>query len=628
MRCHMNIQNVIFPKIDVCTEDKLYFHYEKLDDKIVSDFEINKYNNVNNSIKIEAAKINADSTNIILNRLEALHFDTYFNSFSIEKWKKYTNIENVSINLTLSGKFKINLYNFCDETFKIIESQVIESEQAISIEIPYKLYEYRGILTFSILSLKDNSVLYGGFFNGSIADEKINPVTIALNICTYKREKYIYRTIDLLNKYIYSNSNSLIASNLYVFITDNGKTLPIDSLSTDKIRIFPNKNVGGAGGFTRGLIEIMHSNLGITHALMMDDDISIEPESIYRTFTMLACRKQEYENMFIGGAMLRLDKPNIQIESGASWNAGNLIPNKHNIDLSSNINVLNNEIEEYTEYNAWWYCCTPMSLVNRNNLPLPIFIRGDDLEYGLRNIPTLVLLNGICVWHEPFENKYSSFLQYYILRNLLYDNTLHFKQYSKYSFLKRLYSFVLRDLVFYRYKNIDLIFKGINDYFKGINFFQKDGEELHQEIMAAGYKNLPVTEIPNVAFNIDTYNKSLNYSESRLHRFFRLLTFNGYFLPTKKRKNKRVQIVHIGLCKPVHFFREKYVLNYDKISCKGFVTEKSLSKFIYYNIKLLLMTLKILFKFNSTRKKMANDMKLLMTEDFWNKYLKIDKNNS
>lgn len=34
-------------------------------------------------------------------------------------------------------------------------------------------------------------------------------------------------------------------------------------------------------------------------------------------------------------------------------------------------------------------------------------IRGDDIEYGLRNCKRLVTLNGICVWHEPFESKYS-----------------------------------------------------------------------------------------------------------------------------------------------------------------------------------------------------------------------------
>lgn len=32
-------------------------------------------------------------------------FNTYFNSFSIGKWKKYTEIDNVTLTLRLKGKF-------------------------------------------------------------------------------------------------------------------------------------------------------------------------------------------------------------------------------------------------------------------------------------------------------------------------------------------------------------------------------------------------------------------------------------------------------------------------------------------------------------------------------------------
>lgn len=34
-------------------------------------------------------------------------------------------------------------------------------------------------------------------------------------------------------------------------------------------------NAGGAGGFTRGLIEVMKLNAGYTRVLFMDDDVEI-----------------------------------------------------------------------------------------------------------------------------------------------------------------------------------------------------------------------------------------------------------------------------------------------------------------------------------------------------------------
>ena len=152
---------------------------------------------------------------------------------------------------------------------------------------------------------------------------------------------------------------------------------------------------------------------------MLDTDV------LLRTYTLLSLRKPEYADVFVGGAMLRLDRPNIQVENGAAWNQGQLISHKANFDLTKVDLCVANELEERHEYNAWWYCCIPIAVVRPDNLPMPIFIRGDDIEYGLRNCKRLVTLNGICVWHEPFESKYSSSMYYYILRNQCIDNSMH-----------------------------------------------------------------------------------------------------------------------------------------------------------------------------------------------------------
>lgn len=47
----------------------------------------------------------------------------------------------------------------------------------------------------------------------------------------------------------------------------------------------------------------------------------------------------------------------------------------------------------------------PMNLIDSKNLPIPFFIRGDDMEYCLRNMKDLILMNGVCVWHETFEKN-------------------------------------------------------------------------------------------------------------------------------------------------------------------------------------------------------------------------------
>ena len=67
-----------------------------------------------------------------------------------------------------------------------------------------------------------------------------------------------------------------------------------------------NKNAGGAGGFTRTIIETkkQEEENGLTHILLMDDDVVMQPESIYRTYKILTLLKEEYKDAFIGGECL------------------------------------------------------------------------------------------------------------------------------------------------------------------------------------------------------------------------------------------------------------------------------------------------------------------------------------
>ena len=54
----------------------------------------------------------------------------------------------------------------------------------------------------------------------------------------------------------------------------------------DKIDIIQNMNAGGAGGFTRGMIEIMNrkEKEGYSHVLLMDDDAIIQPDLLVRLY--------------------------------------------------------------------------------------------------------------------------------------------------------------------------------------------------------------------------------------------------------------------------------------------------------------------------------------------------------
>lgn len=447
-------------------------------------------NIINDNGSKQPLQINRENDSVI-------SFATYFNSLTVSKWKKYTSIEQIRLLLLLKGEYKITLYHYWLNNGKIkcetICSNNVSGDGKTPLLFYYPDHYSEGIVTFDIKPESDDALFISGSYEGSTDGPFIHDINIALNICTYKREKYITDNIKLLNDSFFLNSQNELYERLRVYIQDNGATLPCDKLSNENIRIVKNRNCGGTAGFTRGLIEILKdANFKTTHVIMMDDDIEICPEAVFRTYSMLSVLKPDYHDASIGGAMLRIDDPTIEFESGASWNAGRIRSNKKGLDLRSIDNCLINEVEEYCEYNAWWYCCMPMSLINENNLPIPVFVRGDDVEYGLRNIKELILLNGICVWHEPFGGKYSSSMKYYVFRNMLIDNALHFPEYGYIRFCKSFIHKTIAEIWSCRYKNSALILRAAKDFLKGIDFLKEtDAEELHRDIMQSGYSLTP-----------------------------------------------------------------------------------------------------------------------------------------
>lgn len=613
---HFKLQDILWPKVGLCGEKLLYYRTEK------GPFHGKEFEEKEN-IKVKRL----DGEGFIFKEDGVVSFDTYFNCFSVEKWKKYTVLNEVFLEIEYKGKFRVTLYSIekvlDDLIEKEISEEVISAKERKTVKLIFPESKVTGLLSFKVEALEDGSCFYSGFFLTDVEPEKIHEVKIAIGICTFRRERYVIKNLGILNEHIIKNEKSDLYDKLEVFVSDNGQTLDIDQLSSNKVHVVKNKNVGGAGGFTRCIIEANTANdngAQITHVLLMDDDIVIDPESVVKTFRILALLKDEYKDSFIGGAMLRIDKPYKQVESGAVWNAGKLDSLKMGLDMRFLMDCVYNEWEEYREFNAWWYCCFPISVASLDNLPMPIFIRGDDLEYGLRNMKNLILMNGICVWHEPFENKYSSFLEYYILRNKLIDNSMHCPEYGKNDLKKDIFRSVTREVVFYRYKNVDLILRGVMDFLKGIDWLLTvDGEDLHKEVMMAGYKGVELEEL-DVPFSYPEYDKSRRQSSSKLDKLKRLMTLNGYLL----RPNKTA-VTSMSEIRPVNAYRARKILQYDVMSRKGFVTERDVKEMILCYVKMN-KVFKSINKFYDEAKLSYRDRcKEVQNIKFWNKYLGLEE---
>lgn len=420
---------------------------------------------------------------VILEKNSYYDFFTYFNAISIVKWKKYTYVDTLYFKLIIKGKFAIDFFgHYCEKDGRTKKEFLCSYEysfddfEEVIIPITPIMASVVGfqITTKNKILIKDASYI-------TYLDEKyINPKIISLVTTTFKKEEYVKRNYKVLINDVFSNEE--INSKINWFIVDNGKTLDITDFSDEHVCIIPNKNVGGAGGFTRGMIEALHMSEIPDYILLTDDDVLYTASSFLRLFRFTSVLKSEYDRAFVAGAMIELENMHIQHEDvGRLSLKGEHGPIKPRFDLRYYDSIVKNE-ELFDDYDhvcsGWWFCCIPTSVAQLDNLPLPLFIRGDDTEYSFRNAEEIISMNGICIWHQGFGIKFSAAMEYYqVHRNDLIGCAMN-EELSDVDILSRMDELFWQAIYRYDYKGAELLLDAIDDYLKGPEYvFSLDGEK-------------------------------------------------------------------------------------------------------------------------------------------------------
>lgn len=366
-------------------------------------------------------KLEADAAKLPLYRkgschlaaLEDVDLGTYFNAFSIAKWLRYTTLDTLALELCFAGTARVVIYARNTDGEQEVASAVATGgwRWQVSGEELAAIGRKAVLLGVRLEAQEGGDVeLAGGRWCGRFASTR--DIRIGVVICTYRREEYLRRNLDLLESYCREHPW------LDVMVIDNGRTL--GEVHDSWLTILPNRNYGGSGGFTRGLIEQMDAGRN-DYFLLMDDDIEIETASLDRLIALCRHAKKERWIQMIGGAMLRMEEPMIQHENTAWWGRVLLHPFGRGLHLGSIAALCRNEQEQHARnrYNGWWFCCIPRAVVEAQGYPLPIFLKGDDMEYAIRSGRDIMTMNGIGVWHMAFDDKRNPAINYFNDRNRL-----------------------------------------------------------------------------------------------------------------------------------------------------------------------------------------------------------------
>ena len=437
---------------------------------------------------------------------EPTDFMTFLNALSANKWRIYASIDEVTLHLELSGDACEVIVKGMPEGAKAEVQNTVELSRVSVEPVPGERAQVsaridtRGmdLVAFELLP-SGTTLLHGGHWSAEVEESRVRPVRLAVSTTTFKKEHYIVPNIELMRSSMRDETDPIFG-NFHMFVVDNGRTLDAEALSDDLVTVIGNENVGGAGGFARGMLAALDSEEPITHIVLMDDDVHVFPESIKRTYNLLALANDAYKDAFVNGAMLSVEQPNRLFEDVSHvLRSGVYHKLKPDLYVDRLDQVVENErlnVEVPNAYGAWWFSCIPVANIREKGLPLPVFVRCDDVEYGLRSNPTYMTMNGICVWHESFEGRPRASVDcYQYVRNFLVmaacDGHVNTEL-----FMTRVWRNVMLRRRELEYGAAELLLQGVEDYLRGPEWLMEaDGAALMRKNGQLNDKFVPIDEL-------------------------------------------------------------------------------------------------------------------------------------
>lgn len=438
----VTLQNIILTQPDICSEEALFFR---------------RNGNVALDTKDGLLRIEAQSSVL---------FDTYFNMFSAGKWLKDCNIRNLRLIVEAKGDFEARLIHSKPAISWDVHSRISNKEGVIEFDLSH--IDATGMLALKIVAFR-RTTFRGARFVADIEANHALP-KLAVSMTTFKREEAASKTVRRLMEF---RRQFPFGKNIILQVVDNGKSLQIEP--TEGLKYYGNKNLGGAGGFSRGLLEA--EKAGFTHVLFTDDDADFPTEALVRTYAFLALAKDPRTALI--GAMINTAQKWALWENGALFDH-KCLPQFHGMDLRQADEVRRLEQESLTVpserlYGGWWYFAFPVAYAKHK--PFPFFVRGDDVSFSLANDFHQVTLPGVVSFQDGFTQKESPLTWYLDFRShMVHHLAVPSMESSADKLIEMFDWFIKRTLIHFHYERAETVLLAMQHVMEGPEFFAKNAD--------------------------------------------------------------------------------------------------------------------------------------------------------
>lgn len=367
-------------------------------------------------------------------------FGTYFNGFAASYWRRWTVVERVVLELTVAGPGStVVVYrSMPDGRAQRVDDHTVTDEgpQSLSFELSLSSFYDGGWYWFDIIAGDEACILEEAAWLADVPADRAEPGSVTIGVTTMNRPDFC---ADLLAQIGGDQDVHAVLDEVIVaeqgtkkVADDPGFARARESLG-EKLRVIEQENLGGSGGYARSQLETLEAGRS-TYMLCMDDDVVCEPESIVRAVTFGdLCRRPT----IVGGHMFSLFAKSRLHSFGEVinryrfwWESPPTVMNDWDFgerNLRSS-RWLHRRID--VDFNGWFMCLIPTTVLREIGLSLPLFIKWDDSEFGVRaqeaGFPT-VTLPGAAVWHVPWTDKNDAldWQSYFHQRNRFIAALLH-----------------------------------------------------------------------------------------------------------------------------------------------------------------------------------------------------------
>lgn len=404
-------------------------------------------------------------------------FGTYFNAFPASYWQHWTAVRDVTLTVRTSGPATILVYRSNGSGVRQrLETREVDGTATSTFDLVLDRYNDGGFIWFDIVADEKSAVFEGAEW--STAQEPVRTGKASIGITTFNKPDYCVATLQSL-----AEAPDVLDVVDRIFLVDQGTDrvdaqegfAAVASALGETLDVITQPNLGGSGGFARAMSETL-ARPESDFVQLLDDDVMVEPESVRRSVVF---GRYATVPTIVGAHMFDLlDRPKLHAwaevvdEMPFMWRAlsQERLPHDFSVANLRQSPMLHMRLD--ADYNGWWMCLIPVSIIREIGLALPAFIKWDDAEFCLRardaGYPT-VSMPGVALWHVSWVGKDDSidWQAYFHARNRIVSGLLHSRVPGGGTLLRHSRRVDLKHLMMMQYYPVALRHRALRDILSG-----------------------------------------------------------------------------------------------------------------------------------------------------------------